>query len=286
MSCEGGGVWCVCLKQKTAYAAAISADGRFVAFDSYATNLVSGDTNGWEDVFVHDRLTGTTERVSVDSLGNEANWFSYSRAISGDGRYVVFMSVATNLVPGGTNGLPQLYLRDRQTAQTSIVSLNSSGTMGDGTSYEAAITPDGRYLAFTSRAGNLVLNDTNGVADVFLRDLVTGQTTRVSVDSSGNQGHGPDGSSWVVPPAISDDGRYLAFDSDHTDLVPGDTNQFEDIFVHDMMTGVTERVSVHSTGPQSSNWCRNPSISADGRYVTFDSYAANLVSGDVNGTQD
>jgi Tol biopolymer transport system component len=266
---------------------AISTDGRYVAFGSEATNLVSGDTNGWEDVFVHDRLTGATERVSVDSFGNEANWFSYCLDISGDGRFVVFESLATNLVPGGTNGLPQIYLRDRLANQTYIVSVDSNGLMGNGTSYEAALTPDGRFVAFTSLADNLVPNDTNGMSDVFLRDLVTGQTTRVSVDSSGNEGHGVDlYGLWTLPPALSADGRYIAFGSEQTDLVPGDTNDWADVFVHDTLTGATERVNLSSSGVQGNDWSIQPSMSADGRHVTFESYATNLVSGDVNGHLD
>jgi archaellum component FlaF (FlaF/FlaG flagellin family) len=260
---------------------AISGDGRFVAFESYASNLVPSDTNGVRDVFVHDRQTGVTERVSVDSAGNQGNSPSYWSAIGSDGRYVAFTSAASNLVPGDTNGKSDVFVHDRQTGITERVSVNSSGNQGNDGNYECAISGDGRYVAFTSVASNLVPGDTNGEMDVFVHDRQTGVTERVSVDSADNQDNGR---SWQS--AISADGRHVAFASEATNLVTGDTNGVTDIFLHDRQTGVTERVSVDSAGNEGNGGSFEAAISGDGRYVAFESEATNLVPGDTNGEPD
>jgi Tol biopolymer transport system component len=259
----------------------ISADGRYVAFQSYASNLVPGDTNGVLDVFVHDRLTGQTTRVSVASDGTQGNGDSGCPSISADGRYVAFASLASNLVPGDTNGTWDVFVHDRLTGQTTRVSVASDGAQGNSGSWCPSISADGRYVAFQSYASNLVPGDTNGVLDVFVHDRLTGQTTRVSVASDGAQGNGDS-----ECPSISADGRYVAFQSYASNLVPGDTNLVRDIFVHDRLTGQTTRVSVASDGTQGNDHSRFPSISADGRYVAFASLASNLVPGDTNGKQD
>ena len=262
----------------------ISADGRYVAFYSKATNLVSEDTNGWEDIFVHDRQTGDTTRVSVDSAGNQANERSYVPWISADGRYVTFQSLATNLVSGDTNGAWDLFVHDRQTGQTTRVSVDSAGNEGNGKSTYSTISADGRYVAFASEASNLVPSDTNGYRDLFVRDRQTGQTSRVSLDSAGNQANGD--SNFFSPPAISADGRYVAFMSEASNLVTGDTNGKRDIFVHDRETHQTIRVSVDSAENEGNGSSYCPAISADGRCVAFWSYASNLVPGDTNGVED
>jgi Tol biopolymer transport system component len=206
----------------------ISADGRYVAFFSHASNLVPGDTNNTLDVFVHDRLTGQTTRVSVASDGTEGNGDSFVGSISADGRYVAFASWASNLVPGDTNGRSDIFVHDRVTGQTTRVSVASDGTEGNGDSWGCpSISADGRYVAFASWASNLVPGDTNGRSDIFVHDRVTGQTTRVSVASDGTEGNGD---SWWRP-SISADGRYVAFPSYASNLVPGDTNGWADIFV-------------------------------------------------------
>jgi len=259
----------------------ISYDGRYVAFASVATSLVVGDTNSRDDVFVHDRLTGQTTRVSVDSFGVQGNGGSWSSSISSDGRHVAFESGATNLVPGDTNGTWDVFVHDRQTGLTSRVSVDSVGVQGNHLSFTPTISDDGRTVAFYGYATNLVPGDTNGTADVFVHDRQTGQTSRVSVDSLGVQGNGL---SWY--PSISADGRYVAFDSFATNLVPGDTNSWDDVFVHDRQTGQTTRVSVDSLGVQGNSASAIPSISTDGRYVAFESGATNLVSSDTNGYRD
>jgi len=261
--------------------ASISADGRYVAFASEATNLVSGDTNGYWDVFVHDTQTGATSRVSRATNGTQADSASYYPAISGDGRYVAFGSYATNLVSGDTNGDYDIFLHDTQTGTTSRVSRATDGTQADSASYYSAISGDGRYVAFYSHASNLVSGDTNGYWDVFIHDTQTGTTNRVSRATDGTQGNDDSRS-----PAISADGRYVAFHSYATNLVSGDTNGYWDVFLHDTQTGATSRVSQATDGTQGNDLSYHPAISADGRYMAFHSYATNLVSGDTNGYWD
>jgi len=290
---------------------AISADGRYVAFASDASNLVQSDTNvcgyclysyrpcrtdsdcraddlgcidntpgACLDVFVHDRLTGATERVSVDSGGGEGNDVSGAPAISADGRFVAFESDARNLVPGRTNRASHVFVHDRTTGSTERVSVNSSGGQGNGDSFAADISADGRYVAFESYASNLVAGDTNEIEDGFVHDRTTGITERVTVDSNGVQANAAStgvfaiGSLGVLP-RISADGRYVAFHSYGTNLVAGDTNGFDDVFVHDRVTGTTDRVSVSSTGAQDSEQSGffGLAINGDGRYVAFSSNA-------------
>jgi Tol biopolymer transport system component len=255
----------------------ISADGRYIVFMSYATNLVSGDTNGMEDVFVHDRQTGMTRRVSVDSNGAQADSSSYESSISADGRYIAFASYATNLVSGDTNGVWDIFVHDRQTGMTRRVSVDSNGAQADSTSNDPSISADGRYIAFFSLATNLVPDDTNGWYDIFMHDRQTGITRRVSVDSNGVQGNQDS-----AVASVSADGRFIAFRSAATNLVPGDTNGVDDVFVHDVQTGTTSRISVDLNGAQTDRYSWAPSISADGQYIAFDSDATNLVPGDTN----
>jgi Tol biopolymer transport system component len=261
----------------------ISADGRYVAFSSAASNLVSGDTNGSVDIFVRDRQAGETLRVSVASDGTQGNGGSSSYpSISADGRYVAFSSLASNLVSGDTNGSSDIFLRDRQTRETLRVSVASDGTQGNSGCFFPSISGDGRYVAFASSASNLVSGDTNGNSDIFLHDRQTGETSRVSVASGDTQGSG--GSSSY--PSVSADGRYVAFSSAASNLVSGDKNGAWDVFVHDHQTGEAHRVSIASDGTQGNDSSSDASISADGRYVAFDSFASNLVSGDTNGARD
>ena len=259
----------------------VSADGRFIAFKSLATSLVPGDTNGTGDIFLRDMQTGMTTRVSVDSNGAQANNGSSAPSISADGRYIAFDSLATNLVPNDTNGRNDIFVHDTQTGVTTRVSVDSSGLEANQDSYFPSISADGRYITFGSYATNLVPSDANGTMDIFLHDMQTGATTRVSVDSNGIQANG-----FSTGSSISANGRYIAFTSSASNLVLGDTNSRNDIFVRDLQTGTTIRVSVDSNGTQTNGDSNNPSISSDGRYVTFDSYASNLISGDTNNTSD
>jgi hypothetical protein len=261
-------------------APAISDDGRYVAFGSYASNLVTGDTNFDSDIFVRDRQSGTTTRVSVVSGGAQADADSINPAISGDGRYVAFVSFATNLDPGGNNGfgIANVFVHDRQSGTTTRVS-NTNRKMAN--SATPAISDDGRYVAFQSPDANLVAGDTNSTYDIFVYDRQSGTTSRVSVVSGGAQAN--DGS---INPAISGDGRYVAFQSVASNLAPGDTNGWHDVFVHDRQSGTTTLISGAAGGAQANSESRTPAISKDGRYVAFQSYASNLVAGDTNGTYD
>jgi Tol biopolymer transport system component len=263
--------------------AVISADGRLVDFDSSATNLVAGDTNNVGDIFVHDRQTGVTERVSVASDGTEGNANSLTHALSADGRYVAFGSNASNLVAGDTNNTLDVFVRDRQTGATERVSVASNGAEANGISAFPALSADGRLVAFYSFASNLVPGDTNNTVDIFVRDRQAGTTTRVSVASNGIQGN-----NFSFSPALSADGRYVAFGSFASNLVPGDTNGSADVFVHDRQTGLTERVSVGVGGIQGNqgSLIQRSAISADGRLVAFASMASNLVPGDTNDAWD
>jgi Tol biopolymer transport system component len=259
----------------------ISPDGRYVAFNSRATNLVPGDTNGAWDIFVRDRQTGTTLRVSKNTTGAQGNDASYSPSISSDGRFVAFDSTATNLVTGDTNGREDVFVRDRQNGTTARVSRNSAGVQGNDPSYSPSLSSDGRYVAFYSYASNLVAGDTNAAIDIFVRDRQVGKTTRVSKNTTGGQGN-----SGSYDPVITSDGRFVVFYSSATNLVPGDTNGVEDIFVRDRRTGTTTRVSTSSAGVQGDGDSSDSVISANGRYVAFVSAATNLVTGDTNGEED
>ncbi len=268
--------------------ASISPDGRYVTFFSMASNLVSWDTNGVWDIFVHDRQTDSTTRVSIDSNGNEGNGVSSLPSIASGGRYVAYHSTATNLVANDTNAKIDVFMHDRVTGTTTRVSIDSNGVEGNNVSWKSSISPDGNFIAYLSNASNLVSWDTNGVWDVFLYDRINATTTRISVDNSGAQATGwwPTISNPAWRPSLSDDGRYIAFWSHLNTLVPWDTNSSQDIFVRDTIAQTTTRVSVDSNGTQWNGFSDQLSLSPDGRYVAFRSYATDLVTGDTNGRQD
>jgi Tol biopolymer transport system component len=252
-----------------------------VAFTSASPDLVPGDTNGVADVFVHDRTTGATERISVGSSGKQGNRDSRLPAISADGRFVAFESGASNLVPGDGNGVVDVFVRDREAGTTERVSVDSAGQEGNGRSDSCAISADGRIVAFQSEASDLVASDTDGTQDIFVRDRQTGTTEAVSSDENGNPAGG------VLAPALSADGRFVAFTSSFSGFVPNDTNGALDVFVRDRATGGVERASVSSGGEQAGRaGARLPGISADGRRVAFRSGAANLVPDDTNAAED
>jgi Tol biopolymer transport system component len=264
-------------------APSISADGRFVAFGSGASNLVTGDTNGFFDIFVQDRQSGTTERVSVATNGAQGNSDSWFPSISGDGRFVAFESGASNLVTGDTNGFWDIFVRDRQLGTTERVNVGAGGAQGNSDSEFASISADGRVVVFRSYASNLVANDTNGLYDIFVRDRQQpiGTIELASVSTGGTQADAASRFS-----SISGDGRFVAFDSQASNLVAGDTNGSEDVFVRDRLSGTTERVSVDSAGAQGNLFSRTPSISSDGRFVAFCSWASDLIAADTNGELD
>lgn len=257
----------------------ISAAGRYVAFQSSAGNLVPGDTNMSTDIFVHDTFTGETTRVSVSSSGQQANYGGAEASISADGRHVAFQSTATNLVPGA-GSLMKIFVHDRQTGETSLVSVDSAGVSANGNCLYPSISPDGRYVAFESYANALVPNDTNNETDIFVHDRQTGETVRASVSSTGIEG---DKDSERA--AMADDG-VVAFQSKAYNLVPGIDPGWVEVYVHDIATGETKMVSVNSSGIQGKGYSRYPSISADGRFVTFQSSSMMLVPGEVTYFED
>lgn len=330
--------------------AGISNDGRYVAFGSQAP-LIPEDTNGVEDVYLRDRGTGELRRVSVAADGTQGNGTSYMGAMTPDGRSVAFTSHATTLVPGDTNGVTDVFVKDVATGEIERVSVSSGGTQTERRAFDPAISADGRYVVFISGSQTLDPPDTNGGCDtavegssqgcdVFVHDRVTGETERVSEGSNGEQGNGPSGwrvditadgryvsfysfsSNWhtdvnyysdifvkdrltgnlemvhmasdgtqadqggALASVLSDDGRYVAFESITSNLVPADANTWEDVFVHDRETRITERISVSSTGTEGNQGSDVGDITPDGRYVLFSSVATNLVPGDTNASRD
>jgi Tol biopolymer transport system component len=283
---------------------AVSADGRYVAYYSSASNLVPDDTNGFMDVFVWDRATGTTTRIT------DGNGMSRLPSVSADGRYVAFDSMASNLVPDDTNGFMDVFVWDRATGTTTRI------TNGNDESGDAVISADGGSVTFDSQASNLVPDDTNGFKrDVFVWDADTGATTRITDSVWYTEEYSLSG-------GISADGRYVTFSSLSSTLVPDDTNNHWDVFVWDAVTGAITRPSdgaafharISSDGrfvtynamsgtdhvfvwdsttgtttritDGSDGASLAPTISADGRHVTFQSGATNLVPGDTNGVWD
>ena len=265
------------------YYPAISADGRYVAFLSLARNLVAMDRNRTYDIFVRDRLTRTTERVAVDPtrggwVDDLTPWGNLD--ISADGRFIAFLS-ADEIEPGDSNGVADVVVHDRLLGTTELVSVASDGRAADRPSHEPDMSADGRYVVFHSRASTLVPGDTNGRADVFVRDRQSCTTTRVSVRTDGSPvTHG--GRSGV----ISDDGRYVAFVSHASTLIPGDTNQVADVFLRDLELASTRRVSVSTAGAQSNKASASPAISSDGFSVAFASEATNLATEDSSEATD
>ena len=257
-----------------------SADGTIITFQSEASNLVAGDTNGKLDIFVRNRTAGTTERASVSSSGAQANGESTYTSITPNGRYVIFQSTATNLSAVDRNTFSDIYRRDRQTGQTVLVSVGLGGVAANGNSAYAASSADGRYIAFQSLASNLVAGDTNRQTDVFVRDMVAGTTARVTA-TNGTAGNGFSGY-----PDISDDGRYVAFISRAQNFASPDTSSFDDLFVHDRTTGVTTRLTKGVGNAQINGHTISPEISGNGLVIVFGSEASNLVSGDTNRVAD
>jgi Tol biopolymer transport system component len=256
---------------------AISGDGNFVAFYSYANNLVPGLPIHTKHVYVHDLRTSTTTLASVSTAGVAGNRMSWEPAISFDGRFVAFESWADTLVPGDTNVVADIFVRDLIAGTTERVSVSSAGIQGNGGSSEAAISADGRFVSFTNTSNNLVVGDTNLMPDVFVHDRMTGLTTRVSVESLGAQGNGECRYS-----SLSGDGRYVGFSSTADNLVTGDVNGFEDVFVHDRISGATVRASENALGAGGDGSSMKPTFSRDGRFVSFQSLSSNLVAGHLS----
>ena len=272
----------------------ITPDGRYVLFDSLVTVPGTPSASITSNLFVKDRRTGRTRPVAVALGGGEPDGNTLQGKISANGRYVVFGSWATNLVAGDTNGENDVFRRDMLTGKITRVSVGYSGAAGSGSAdgIYLSVSANGNLAAFDSDATDLVRNDTNGTKDIFVRNLATGVTRRVSVSSTGEQSE-PKPATPTSPylrnrdsqePVISADGRSVAFSSYASNLVPGDTNQSEDIFVHSLVTGKTTRVSVKADGSQSEtgdqygSGASEPSISANGKVVAFYSVYTDLLA--------
>ncbi len=265
----------------TSYDPKFSPDGTKVAFSSYASNVVPGDTNSTVSIFVKDLTNETVSFVSTNASGEHGNGFSADPVFSPDGTKVAFRSTASNLVPGDTNGSSDIFVKDLTNGTVSIVSTNAAGEHGNGFSDDPVFSPDGTKMAFRSEASNLVPGDTNGTADVFVKDLATGAIARISTDSAGAQANGGSGE-----PVFSPDGTKVAFRSDASNLVAGDTNSRADIFVKSLATGAIERISTDAMGVQGNGYSDEPVFLPDGTKVAFRSDASNLVAGDTNGAAD
>ncbi len=268
-------------------APSLSHDGRFVAFQSTARNLVPGDTNSVADIFVHDRQTSTTTRVSVATDGTQADAASRDARMSADGRWVVFSTTATNLVPGAVGKNRKVLVHDRQTGSTSEVSVRPDGTSGTKNSEAPTISADGRYVAFLSYDHDIVPATRRHYNSAYVRDLHTGTTVRANTTPLADLGHA------IVSPnttvTVSPDGRYATFFTDGT-MVAEDTNNVADAYRYELATGEVVRVSVGTDGVQTDKASgfalSGATLSADGRYIVFDSQATNLVPGDTNDARD
>lgn len=254
-----------------AYGRNASEDGRYVLFATTATNAVPGDSNGVSDLFVHDTLLNVTTLVSQSTAGVIGNAGAGAvGTISADGRYVVFGSLSSNLVAGDTNGQSDIFVRDTLLGTTTRVSLNSSGAQSIGSAVNPDMTPDGRYVIYTSSGNDIDLTDTNGFSDIFVRDLMLGTVVRVSQTSTG-MGVNSNSSA----PSISDDGQRVAFVTSADNVVPGDTNGLVDAFVYDRALDMVARVSISNSGVELNAMVSTPRISGDGRYVSMRTGATN-----------
>jgi Tol biopolymer transport system component len=256
----------------------ISRDGQRVVFVSEATNLAAADTNGVSDVFYRDGR-GPIERVSVGLGGSAPNRASAQPDVSADGRFVVFTSAATNLVPNDTNGQPDVFMRDLTAGYTARISISSTGAQGNAPSDTPAISANARVVSFASRASNLVRRDTNRVGDVFVRVPGSRRTERVSVSSRGRQQNRAVVAPFTQISDVSRDGQIVVFESDATNLVRPDTNRHTDVFRHDRRTKRTTLISVDSLGFQGNNDSFAPTITPSGRFVSFQSFSTNLARG-------
>lgn len=265
----------------------LSSNGRYVLFTT-AEKIVPEDTNTYSDVHLLDRATKIVKRISVGPNNLQANGHSSAdkQSISADGRYIVFQSYASNLTTGAPpSGFIHTYVYDRVAGTNEIIDVSSTGAMANGATSKATISADGRFVAFSSTASNLVVNDTNGLGDVFLRDRNNKTTVLVSISTNNIQANDHSSTQYDYAPSVSADGRYVVFTTRATNLVPGDTNNF-DVFVRDIVAGTTKRVSNGISGAQPNGESGSGRISSDGHYVLFASSASNIIANDTNNSSD
>ena len=258
----------------------MTPDGRYVAFTSTSDNLTGDDLSG-QQVYRKDLQTGVVTIVSRTAGGGGGNGSSAKPSISADGQLIAYQSVASDLVAQDNNAKTDIFVHNAGVLTTMRVSVDAMGADADDMSSEPSLSPDGRFVAYQSDATNLVAGDTNGVQDIFVRDLTTAATERVSVDGTGVQG---DGNSLL--PSVSGDGMFVTFESAAGNLVLGDTNGRNDVFVRDVVNGTTLRVSRNFAGGDLNGNSYAPTISRNGQSIVFHSGASNLVAGDGNGRRD
>lgn len=258
-----------------------SPDGAKIAFTSDATNLVPGDTNDGEDIFVKDLATGAVQRVSVDKDGNQATGpegsGSWSPAWSPQGQMIAFATAADSLVAGDANHMEDVFLKNLVTGDIQIASRRANGVQANENSTDPVWSPDGTKIAFISNATNLGPADANGTTeDVMVKDLASGEVSLVSANVDGTSGN-----KQSTSPSWSRDGSRIAFVSHASDLVDDDTNDSADVFVKNLSNGILVRVSTNKDGQQANSLSRVPSWSPDGTKIAFSSFATNLVPGET-----
>lgn len=261
--------------------ASISQNGQTVAFTSTANDLVSGDSNGQADIFVKNLTSGAINRVSVDAAGSQANAGSKQAQLSADATQVVFVSSATNLVANDLNAVDDIFVKNVTTGAISLVSTNSTKVQANAASWKPYFSADGGKVVFVSDASNLMVGDTNAVADIFVKDLATQEVVRVNVTKFGVQADKASDDAM-----FSVDATKVLFTSEATNLVDNDTNEVRDIFVKDLLTDELIRVNTNKAGEQANGVSYNARFSTDGRRVIFSSLASNLVADDTNGIVD
>ncbi len=267
--------------QNSGFPPGISADGHIIAFSSLANNLVPDDTNGFEDVFVVDTTLNTIELISQGMNGPSDGPSTFPK-VSGDGRLIVYQSLANNIVEGDNHGVPNILLYDREQHVTIRVSQNRNGEPPNGASITPNISENGDVVTFASRATDLVTEPTSGAfEEIYVVHLGDQHTELVSVNAMGQAANA---ASFL--PDLSDDGSQVAFKSEAFNLVPNDTNGVPDVFVRDRTNSTTQRISVDSFGNQANSLSAGPGISGDGRFIAFASFASNLVPEDGNAQSD
>jgi Tol biopolymer transport system component len=264
-----------------------SPDGQKIAFTSRATNLVPEyDGNGSDDVFVKTLATGAIQRVSASTSGTlgdgDSNWPVWSP----DSAQIAFTSSAKNLVTGDTNNSQDVFVKTLATGAIQRINTDANGGQADASAYRIAWAPNAQKIAFVSEATNLVAGDSNQDGDVFVKTLATGAIQRINTDANGGQAAGEQGSGWDYAPAWSPDSTKVAFSSQASNLVPGDTNGTRDVFVKSLATGSVQLVSADTTAALGNSESNNPFWSPDGTKIGFDSEASNLVPGDTNTSRD
>lgn len=268
--------------------AAASSDGEWIAFSSFANNIVPNDTDNFADVFLYNRTTRSVESISIAANGVQGNNDSEEPRISSDGRFVAFVSDASNLVANDRNGLGDAFLYDRVTRSIQRVNVSNSGAESNGFTFPPAISGDGRYVAFQSLASNLAVSDTNRNSDLFVYDRTTKTTERLSISF-------PAGSRTNVSPSLSEDGQYVVFDSLNSVLNPSDPSTTKSIFVFDRFASPNtvgssasqlSLVSKSLVGQVNNGDNQRANISSDGRSIVFESRSSNLVANDTNQLSD